>query len=278
VGAESAGTTQVYPGSATGMLGTPLATLVGTVSSGFGHSVSGTGDINGDGFADVVVGAWQANRAFVYLGGAAGTSTMAAATLSGPSGNFGVSVSDGGDVNGDGYADVAVGAYNASTVSVYLGGRSGLAVTPTVITGTHGTGVSVSLGGDLNGDGLGDLVAGTFNSQVEVVLGATGGLATTPTPVNDPTGVSASSFGVAAVLLGDVNRDGFGDLAAGAVEANRVPVFLGTMTGVSGTPAQTLSGPAGTRFGISVASRGVPQAPGPRRGTRILRESPAPRG
>ena len=85
----------------------------------FGQSVATAGDVNGDGYADVIVGApyydnGQADEgaAFVYLGGAAGLSAAAAWTAESDQAGalFGTSVGTAGDVNGDGYADVIVGA------------------------------------------------------------------------------------------------------------------------------------------------------------------------
>jgi hypothetical protein len=86
-----------------------------------GWSVAGAGDVNGDGYSDVIVGAHgydngQTNEgsAFVYHGSASGISTTAAAVLESNQANalMGYSVAGAGDVNGDGYSDVIVGAYN----------------------------------------------------------------------------------------------------------------------------------------------------------------------
>src|SRR5262245_22580432 len=85
----------------------------------FGSSVAFAGDVNGDGFADVLVGApniddGQTNegRAFLFFGSATGAATAPAWTVAGEQAQavFGGSVASAGDVNGDGYADVIVGA------------------------------------------------------------------------------------------------------------------------------------------------------------------------
>ena len=85
----------------------------------FGVSVAGAGDVNGDGYADLIVGAHgndagalSGGRAYVYYGGPE-ADTVADLILTGgvEGGNFGVSVSGAGDLNGDGYADVIVGAH-----------------------------------------------------------------------------------------------------------------------------------------------------------------------
>jgi hypothetical protein len=98
-------------------------------------------DVNGDGYADLVVGALQQDagalnegNAFVYLGGPTGVPTTPSTTLDNPanqaSGLFGQSVASAGDVNGDGYADLVVGAYSQDAGApqegnafVYLGPR-----------------------------------------------------------------------------------------------------------------------------------------------------------
>src|SRR3989338_8866950 len=110
----------------------------------FGISVATTGDVNGDGYSDVIVGApyydngqTDEGRAFVYLGSSAGLALTPAWTAESDqaSAYFGYSVSTAGDVNGDGYSDVIVGALyydngqaNEGRAFVYLGSSAGLAL------------------------------------------------------------------------------------------------------------------------------------------------------
>ena len=86
----------------------------------YSASVSTAGDVNGDGYADVIVGAnhYSSNtgRAYIYFGGPTMNNAPDVIMTGEATGNlFGSSVSTAGDVNGDGYADVIVGAYGYSS-------------------------------------------------------------------------------------------------------------------------------------------------------------------
>ncbi len=135
------GTAFVFPGSASGVASTPTTTLTssGADSFGWGIALAG-GDVNGDGFADLLVGSNGAGIVYVYFGSGAGIPDLPSATLIGPSGQdaldlFGSALAVAGDVNGDGFADVIVGAPRANdqlgAAFLYLGSATGLAATPT---------------------------------------------------------------------------------------------------------------------------------------------------
>ena len=140
----------------------------------FGSSVSGAGDVNGDGTPDLIVGALADNSIEENNGSARVLSGLDGSTLftfKGDSGfdYFGGSVSGAGDVNGDGRADLIVGASGDDN----KGDDSGSA---RVLSGLDGStlftfngdsagdrfGSSVSGAGDLNGDGIGDFVVGGY--------------------------------------------------------------------------------------------------------------------
>ncbi|MEO8446133.1 MAG: integrin alpha, partial [bacterium] len=137
----------------------------------FGLSVSGAGDLNGDGYDDVIVGAWgyssYTGRAYIYYGGVT-MNNVIDITFTGEAtfNHFGASVSGAGDVNGDGYSDVIVGAerYNSFTGRsyVYYGGAAMNNVADVIMTGEASIsfGSTVSVAGDVNGDGYSDLIIG----------------------------------------------------------------------------------------------------------------------
>ncbi len=170
----------VYHGSAAGLRDRRPGPRRATRPTPIRPSVATAGDVNGDGFSDVIVGALgydngQADegRAFVYHGSAAGLATSPAWTAEGnqTSAQFGCSVATAGDVNGDGFSDVIVGAYDTTTagrrragVRLPRLGRRGSAPPP-AWTGRGNQadarfGFSVATAGDVNGDGFSDVIVG----------------------------------------------------------------------------------------------------------------------
>ena len=129
-----------------------------------GRSVSGAGDVNGDGFDDLIVG-FRGARVF---SGADGSIIY---TFHGDSAGdqFGYSVSGAGDVNGDGFDDLIVGAQgddNNGTTSgsarVLSGVDGSILYTFNGDSASDWFGNSVSGAGDVDGDGYADLIVGAF--------------------------------------------------------------------------------------------------------------------
>ena len=246
------------------------AGIGGFVINGASHTVSGAGDVNGDGVADLIVGApladpggnENAGKSYVVFGKADGTPVELADVAAG-SGGFvingidsgdrsGYSVSGAGDVNGDGLADVIVGAFyadpggntSAGESYVVFGKAGGTPVSlANIAAGSGGfiingidpddrSGRSVSGAGDVNGDGLADLIVGADQAdpggnsnagESYVVFGKADG---TPVGLAD---VAAGSGGFVINGInpgdrsgrsvsgaGDVNGDGVADLIVGA--------------------------------------------------------------
>jgi hypothetical protein len=210
----------------------------------FGHSVSTAGDVNDDGYADVIVGAYlydngqtDEGAAFVYHGSAKGLSRtpnwIAESNQDGAM--FGRSVSTAGDVNGDGYADVIVGA---SATFVYHGSATGLSPTPNWTAASFSN--SVSTAGDVNGDGYADVIVGVegfTNGQIAegaafIYHGSASGLSHTPNWTAE-SNQDMAFFGCSVSTAGDVNGDGYSDVIVGAPGINAVFVYHGSATGLS---------------------------------------------
>lgn len=237
-----AGTAYLFLGSASGLGDTPAWTSYGNGVAGerFGAALA-TGDVNGDGYDDLVVGADNfdgapsttcagTGSAYMFLGGPSGLSPSASWTSSGDAvarAEYGDAVSI-GDVNGDGYDDVVVGApmgYATPTtgrVFVYSGSPSGPAsVAAWTADGSAGLGDALAAEGDLDGDGYDDLVVrGSLGSASELVHVYPGSAAGLPaSPVRSLSGEIGRLFGLALSTAGDVNGDGYDDLLVGAFTA-----------------------------------------------------------
>jgi Ca2+-binding RTX toxin-like protein len=251
----------------------------GAASDKSGFSVASAGDFNGDGFDDLIVGApgakvgsaYGAGSAYIVYGKASGfAANFSLSSLSGGNGfkltgvvgadAAGTSVAAAGDVNGDGYDDVIVGApwtggtggsyvvfgkaagFGASFALSTLNGSNGFKLSG--VAASDGGGISVASAGDVNGDGFADLIVGSPNADPHgtssgtsyVVFGKASGFAAnidlstlngsngfrlTGVAANDSSGVSVSS-------AGDFNGDGIDDLVIGAVRADTNGIDAGT--------------------------------------------------
>ena len=260
--------------------------FLGSPGDQAGIAVAPAYDINGDGFADFLVGGHgggtQPGKVFVFYGHANPWSSTSTPDLvltgTQSAGQFG-SVLAAGDFNGDGYADIAVGApYNdvktftqAGQVFVYLGGPGGLNPTPAItLSGTQANehyGFGLAADADVNGDGFTDLIvsAPEYDGKKYTDEGALfefhGGLSPVLTFIRTIEG-TAAGFGLGHSLAhaGDVNGDGYGDIIAGmpfAGTGGRAEVYAGGPSGLGTSPVWAQDGfEANSAFGASVSCAG----------------------
>jgi hypothetical protein len=259
-----------------------------------GVSVSNAGDVDGDGFDDLIIGAPYADpkgnnsgASYVVFGKDNYPTAINLSAVASGTGGFvingaaagdqsGTSVSNAGDVNGDGLADLIVGApsadpngFNDAGSSYVVFGKAN--TTPVnlsdIADGTGGfvingagninrLGSSVSNAGDVNNDGKDDLIITRINS-VAVVFGKA-----------DGTQVNASALGNGGFLIagannavsaaGDVNNDGFDDLIIGALNSGNGGISY-VVYGKANTTTVNLNSIGTAGFSLALGAPGVNQ-------------------
>ncbi|MCE9597073.1 MAG: integrin alpha [Spirochaetia bacterium] len=332
LGAANKGAVYVFYGSASGITlhpeaattysctGPPDCTVIQNPenegSGGFGEGLGSAGDVNNDGYGDLVVGATRNQGsgtndkgvAYVFYGSSTGLKTHAESatpySCSGPpdcsvfqnpdnevNGFFGFSVAGAGDVNRDGFADVIVGAVlntaaDIGAFYIFYGTSGGItnhpsSATPYACSGppdctlvlnpdnesSGNFGYTVSGAGDVNRDGYSDVLVAALTNQgtgandkgiAYVFYGSASGitqhsLASTTYPCNGPPDCTAiqnpenqagTYFGNGLSAAGDVNRDGYGDViiggfqneGSGVADKGVAYVFYGSANGVTSHP------------------------------------------
>ena len=242
-GVLSAGAVYVYSGASA----TLIYTTVGTIAAGrLGESVAGLGDVTGDGVSDFAASepiAFQGSPGTVYFysgsNGAVISSVSSPTSVSG----FGSYISNIGDYNGDGINDLAINepsltgtvyiysGFNLAQIAVFNGPNSG-----------ENFGFSID-GGDVNADGISDLIVGApLADKIYVYRGGSGGLLYTWQ------GPSGSNVGT-SVASADYNLDGFDEMLSGYSY-----FFSGTGTGPGMVVADTYGGVWSYGFGTLIAT------------------------
>jgi hypothetical protein len=265
-----------------GETGAPIDTLISPYPVGngyFGYSVSGAGDANDDGHADVVVGAYgeagHGGRAYVFSGASGSVLWTLASPQEEPGGNFGFSVSGAGDVNNDGYDDVVVGAGaedpgtspSAAGRAYVFDGQTGTVLDTLISPNEEATGLfgkSVSSAGDVDNDGYDDTIVGAYREDVGGVVDAgrayvfSGQSGAVLYTLTSPYPGTEAFFGWEVAKAGDVDADGYDDVIVGVsreMMSGRAYVFSGQTGGV----LHGLVSPndeSGGGFGFSVSAAG----------------------
>ncbi len=240
-------------------------------SEAAGYAVSGAGDVNGDGYDDILIGAPYADpngvdsgQSYIVFGGTEMLDPVELSALNGTNGfaingisaddGAGVSVGRAGDVDGDGFGDILIGAsgadphgpFSGQSYVVYGGSALPGTVELSALNGTSGfranggaaydvAGVVVSGAGDVDADGFSDILIGAFGAdphggssgQSYVVYGGSALPGTIELSALNGTsgfrvnGVSTNDFSAFAVSgAGDANDDGFDDVVIGAPYAD----------------------------------------------------------
>ena len=287
-GSNSYGACYIYANASSLQNHTPDITLHGqNYYDGMGGSMA-LEDVNNDGIPDLIVGApgqWTGsgdgsfkNPGNVYIwyggdvtGGLYDNKAPDVILTNGIEGSFGYSVAGIGDIDGDGYKDIAVvDEYFDTSASVYKGADAGsMSLNPyKVITGDGNDHIYIEYvagGKDINGDGHSDLAvfAGNDDTGTSTIKIYNGGSGFDPTYTNENQTLSLGEWIQNMQMIDDINGDGIADLIVGDRFYNDGNATLGTVrifyggSSMSISPDISFFGPSdSSNFGGSVAEIG----------------------
>jgi hypothetical protein len=275
-GVDYVGRAMVYPGSVSGIVSTPLTIFTGTsLALNFGSAAASVGDVNSDGYDDIIVSGEQGNVIQLYHGGASGPDTTPEWTSA--DNDLGWTL-DAGDVNGDGYIDIIAGSAGDDQIGAYYGSATGFPNAPDWVH--YDNGISDSnqgwlTVGDANNDGYDDVLVGSGSTlDITAYTGGWGGVFLYHGSPYGLVGVADwftggdpyVEFGY-SVSLGDVNNDGFDDAVVGAPlyvngesDEGRVYLYYGNSDSLYGSgdtdvynpkPRQIIVGPPPGSFSFT---------------------------
>lgn len=250
----------------------------GAATGAFGAALAG-GDLDGDGFSDVVVGepgralggVAGVGRVSVFRGGpdgASGSPTVFEPSAAQPQLAFGAALVVLDDLDGDSLADLVVGApgwdpaalpdQRDGRVFLYRGDGAMRVLPPVEIATPSGPGArfgAALTGGDFDGDGNSDLAAGAPGASPGGValLYLSDGSALPMSPDRTMSDAPAGAGAGAAVGAGDANGDGIDELLVGAPDEGAARVYLGARTGPVPLAATRVSSGTPGRFGAAVS-------------------------
>ncbi len=272
---QNAGRMYLMAGPLTGSETLASATTTITATDGgddLGFSAANLGDFDGDGLDDLVAGAYgrnvgsvvDAGTAYVFTGIASGALTTDDATTSvegaAASDYVGYCVAGPGDVTGDGTPDAMIGAYahdasgtGSGAVAIIAGGTTGDLGFATgayaILTGIDGSdsaGYSLAGAGDVNGDGVGDVVIGanarSTNGSAYLVLGPISGTISLSAADATIDGLNSDdALGNAVAGVGDTNDDGVDEFVVAAHYVNGTGENAGAVYLYSTMPTGSVS-------------------------------------
>lgn len=213
-----------------GSTNTPMQNIPGTTGMGLGHSVTGVGDVDNDGYADVIAGGPNAgNGDAILIHGSTGAPSTTPTTGGSAGDQYGFAVSSAGDFDGDGKSDYAVTAPSADGPGtdrgeLHIHTDSGVIIfdgnSDNMELGEH-----VSYLGDVDGDGLSDLLVSARNTvagnyEAFIIRGGAGG----GTVGADK--VSTNQQIVAGGGVGDINGDGYDDFAVSLDDGTDINTYV----------------------------------------------------
>lgn len=253
----------------------------------FGYSLSSAGDVNGDGFGDIIIGAWKndytsldAGRAYIYYGASVpnGSCDVLLNSEMNAYDGFGCAVARGGDFNGDGFDDVIVGAFgcdnngsSSGKAYIFFGGIVMDNIQDKILNGESADdsfGSAVGFGGDFNGDGLTEVLVGAWGKDLPAINGGaeafnagrgylfSNSLSENDNPdlvINSPTQI-ISYFGMCVASAGDINGDGYPDVIVGASRATITHSQQGAAYIYFGGPMMDVASPDLT---VSIPENGI---------------------
>ena len=269
--ANADGRAYIYYGSMVGLGDEAAWSAVGESYEGLGASLGAAGDVNNDGYDDVIIGTVGSGTAYVYHGSASGVGASPSWTgfSQTPGDYYGWSVASAGDVNGDGFDDVVVGALNGpgswqGAAHVYHGSSGGLSVRPDWTRNGWSSDLYLAMivgaAGDVNGDGYDDILLSahgndSYKGRALLYLGSP----------DEEKWVAfgeegSDAFGGTAATAGDVNGDGYGDVLIAAPshdnDAGKIYLYHGSPTGLDGSPTWVAAGQPGDEFGRAACTAG----------------------
>ena len=278
-----------------------VATLKGTSGSateGAGYALDGSGDANGDGKSDVLMGSYNGSRAYLFFGTTDFSPTAPSVVFTSTAAGFGQGVAFIGDLDHDGREDLAIANPTTGIVYIYRGRSTwpmtmtdaGADFTVTADSSYAGSlfGSSMCRLGDFNGDGVDDFAIGspdygptTFAGRVTVILGGSGfislSLPSTSRAITIDGTAMVGVFGTRVVGIGPfyspsggteliASAPGFTGFASsnGAIYAFRGQAAVGGAIPLSSADASIMGTAAGMSIGtyltnLGAVTNGVPR-------------------